>query len=814
MSFRSCRIFLLLFLFPCCLLAQDAASMNAAEIKQGLEALNISGSVLYLAAHPDDENTRLLAYLAKEKKVRTGYLSLTRGDGGQNLIGTEQADYLGLLRTQELLAARRVDGAEQFFTRANDFGFSNNPEESFKIWDKQKVLGDVVWVIRKFQPDVIITRFPPDSRAGHGHHTASAMLAQEAFKAAADPKQFPEQLKMVKTWQAKRVVWNTFNFGGNNTTSDDQLKIDVGGFNTLLGKSYGELAASSRSKHRSQGFGSAAQRGAALEYFFPLAGKPAKADLFEDINLSLNRNPGMDKVQQLVKQINEGFKVSDPAASLPMLLALRKATKLLSFKHDLLDELILACAGIWVEANVPAPEYAKTVAIPVQVQAISRSKVPMPVRIRLTSGDVRQEVPMVFNDMQVIKLNLPASVLKTTQPYWLEQKHPIGNYIVDSLGLRGLPENPDPGLFKVTVLLGDQEITVRRPIVYKFTDPARGEIYQPLVVAPPVTANLSEAAAIFNGTESKTFSVRLRSFKDQVKGVLKPVVPAGWTVSPAQLDFDFLKKGTEKVVELSVKPGGPTQTGLLSLQVMVDGETYQQGLERVDYEHIPLQTVFPAAEMKLAQTSLKILHKRIGYVAGAGDLVPQALKQVGYEVTMLSVNDVLYNDLSRFDAIVTGVRLYNVNNLVYAMQPRLMKYVEDGGTLLVQYNVNNPLKIDDLGPYPFQLSRNRVTDEHSPVSFLAPEHQVLNYPNKITLKDFDGWVQERGLYFSSSADAKYTAVLAMNDPGQDPQQGSLLVANYGKGKYVYTGLSFFRELPAGVPGAFRLFVNLLAKREN
>jgi len=814
MSFRSCRMFLLLFLFPCCLLAQDAASMNAAEIKQGLEALNKSGSVLYLAAHPDDENTRLLAYLAKEKKVRTGYLSLTRGDGGQNLIGTEQADYLGLLRTQELLAARRVDGAEQFFTRANDFGFSNNPEESFKIWDKQKVLGDVVWVIRKFKPDVIITRFPPDSRAGHGHHTASAMLAQEAFKAAADPGQFPEQLKLVKTWQVKRVVWNTFNFGGNNTTSDDQLKIDVGGFNTLLGKSYGELAAASRSKHRSQGFGAAAQRGAALEYFFPLAGRPAKADLFEDIDLSLNRDPGMEKVQQLLNQINQKFQVSDPAASLPMLLSLRKAAKTVPFKHELLDELILACAGIWVEANVAAPEYAKTVAIPVQVQAISRTKVSLPIRMRLTSGSFRQEVPMVFNEMQVMKFNLPPSVLKTTQPYWLEQKHPIGNYIVDSLALRGLPENPIPDIFQVTVLFGDEEIRVRRPIVYKFTDPARGEIYQPLVVAPPVTANLSEAAALFNGAESKSFSVRLRSFKDDVKGVLKPVVPAGWTVAPAELNFEFLKKGTEKVVTLSVTPGGATQTGVLSLQVMVDGETYQQGLERVDFEHIPLQTVFPAAEMKLAQTSLKILHKRIGYVAGAGDLVPQALKQVGYEVTMLSVNDVLYSDLLRFDAIVTGVRLYNVNNQVNTMQPRLMKYVEDGGTLLVQYNVNNPLKIDDLGPYPFQLSRNRVTDEHSPVSFLAPEHQVLNYPNKITMKDFEGWVQERGLYFSTAADTKYTAVLAMNDPGQDPQQGSLLVANYGKGKYVYTGLSFFRELPAGVPGAFRLFVNLLAKREN
>jgi LmbE family N-acetylglucosaminyl deacetylase len=814
MSFRSCRVFLFLLIAPFCLYAQVATLMDAATIKQGLAALNVSGSVLYLAAHPDDENTRLLSYLAKETKVRTGYLSLTRGDGGQNLIGTEQADFLGLLRTQELLAARRVDGAEQFFTRANDFGFSTNPEESFKIWDKQKILSDVVWVIRKFQPDVIITRFPPDSRAGHGHHTASAMLAQEAFIAAADPHKFPEQLKFVKPWQVTRVVWNTFNFGGNNTTSEEQLKIDVGGYNALLGKSYGELAAASRSKHRSQGFGSAAQRGTAYEYFSPLAGKVAQSELFEGINLKLNRHAGMTKVQQLLEQINQNYQVANPAASIPSLIALRQAVKKLPFKHELLDEIILACAGIWIEANVDAPEYALTAPIPMQLQAINRAHVKLPLRLRLTSSDLNKEVPLPYNEMQAIKVNFPPLTLNTTQPYWLEKKHPLGNYIVDSLSLRGLPENPNPGVFQVSVFFGDEEIKVQRPLVYKFTDPARGEIYQPLVVAPPVTANLSGNAALFTGMEPKTFSVRLRSFKDDVKGVLKPVVPQGWTVSPAQLDFSFAKKGAEKIVELTVQPGGTQQTGILSLQVMVAGETYHQGLERIDFEHIPLQTVFPEAEMKLAQTDLKIIHKRIGYVAGAGDLLPQALKHVGYEVTMLSVNEVLNSDLSRFDAIITGVRLYNVNNQVSAMQPRLMKYVADGGTLLVQYNVNNPLKIEDLGPYPFQLSRNRVTDEQSAVSFLAPDHQVLNYPNKITAKDFEGWVQERGLYFAAVPDSKYTPILAMNDPGQDPQQGSLIVANYGKGKYVYTGLSFFRELPAGVPGAFRLFVNLLAKREN
>jgi LmbE family N-acetylglucosaminyl deacetylase len=800
-------LFLLLTLLPFYSKAQDA--LNAAEIKQGLESLNVSGSVLYIAAHPDDENTRLLAYLAKGMKVKAGYLSLTRGDGGQNLIGTEQADLLGLVRTQELLAARRVDGAEQFFTRANDFGFSKTSEECLKIWGHQKILGDVVWVIRKFQPDVIITRFPEDARAGHGAHAASGILAREAFAAAADPKQFPEQLKYVKPWKTKRIVWNTFNFGGNNTISEDQLKLEVGTYNPLLGESYGEIAADSRSNHKSQGFGSAKQRGSSFEYFSPVGGEAAGKDLFEGTDFSLNRYPGMSTVQKLVQEINAEYQVADPSKSVPKLLILKKAVNGLPFKNRLLDQLILACAGIWVETSVPAPAYAITDSIPVRTQAIARVKSDFPFKIFLGIADGARKIQLVPDQPVSQDRTILASSIGSTQPYWLEKKHAIGAYEVESLDKLGTPENTYPAIPPLRIYINDQPIEVTLPLIYKFTDPARGEIYQPLVVAPPITATMGETAYVFNTNEAKKITVTLNNFTANIKGTLIPRVPSGWKVSPEQIPLEFADKGEMREAELTVTPGN-TAGGTISLGVNVNGISYNKGYHAINYTHIPLQTLFPFAESRAEKVDLKLAGRRIGYIAGAGDLVVQSLREIGYDVTLLNVNQVLHSDLSHFDAIVTGVRLYNINDQVAAMQPRLMDYVKKGGTLLVQYNVNSPLKINNLGPYPFQLTRDRVTEEDAEVEFVNPQHALLNYPNKITAADFKGWVQERGIYFASGLDKRYTPILSMHDTGEQAKDGSLIVADYGKGKYIYTGLVFFRELPAGVPGAYRLFVNLLS----
>ncbi len=774
--------------------------MNAADIALGIEKLNVKGSVLYIAAHPDDENTRLLAYLAKEAKVSAGYLSLTRGDGGQNLIGNEQAELLGLIRTQELLAARKIDGAEQFFTRANDFGFSKTADESFKIWGKEQILADVVWVIRKFRPDVIITRFPEDSRAGHGHHAGSGILAREAFTAAADPKRFPEQLAYVKVWQAKRLLWNTFNFGGTNTTAPDQLKIDVGLYNPLVGKSYGEIAAISRTNHKSQGFGSTLQRGEAFEFFSHVAGEPAKNSIFDGINTTLNNQ----NIQAILTEIRKNFDVKQPDLILPHLLKLKKATQGIDFNHQLLDDLILASAGIWIEANTPENVYAIGDIIPVRLQAIARTK--------LLVSIATTDKTMVLSPNRLSSSDLKLTAEPTTQPYWLQENHPIGQYLIDKQELVGNPENTNQLSVKLSLSIDNQSIELNTPVVFKSTDPIVGERYQPLVIAPAVTATLSEKAYIFNGNAPKTITVSLKSFKNNAVGFLVPKLPKGWKSNTDKIDFNLPNKGDEQIVSFTITPGTET-SGSLNLEITVDGKTSYTGLKTISYAHIPNIIIFPYATARLEKIDLKTAGKNIAYIDGAGDLVPEALKEMGYAVTKLTPAQILATDLANYDAIVTGVRLYNINADVKLIQPKLLKYVENGGTLLIQYNVNNGLKTTNIGPYAFKLANKRVTEEDAKVNFLVPNSPALNYPNKITAKDFEGWVQERGLYFATDIDQKYSKILSMNDTGETANDGSLLIADYGKGKFVYTSLVFFRELPAGVPGAYRLFANLLAPKQ-
>lgn len=815
MSFRRLTL-LFLFSFPLCTFGQASVQLNSAEIKLGIKKLNVVGSVLYMAAHPDDENTRLLAYLAKEKKFRTGYLSLTRGDGGQNLIGNEQSELLGLIRTQELLAARRMDGAEQFFTRAIDFGFSKNPEETFNIWNKEQILADAVWVIRKFRPDMIITRFPEDERAGHGQHSASAIIAREAFFAAGDPKRFPEQLKEVDVWQPLRIVWNTANFGGNNTTSEDQLKLDVGSFNPLLGKSYGEIAAESRTNHKSQGFGSARQRGQAMEYFQHTAGKKAVADIFEGINTGWDKLPGGDLIGKMITSADTNFKTDEPHASLPELIKILTAIEKLTDnywrvqKTSELKDLIESAAGLWFESYASQPIHTMDSPVSVNSQIILQSNTP----VFLKSDNQRS--PNEELKPGIVK-NVNTGILKAgiTDPYWLHEPHSIGMYTIPDKQLLGQPENTAPLQTTFTFIIAGKEISYTRPVVYKFTDQVRGEIYQPLVIAPPVTATIADKAYVFEGNTPKAIQVQLKTFASKaVSGSVTPVVPPGWKVEPSNAVFDFSSKPDEKSVRFLVTPNGKESSGKFSLKINIDNAQYTRGYKTISYEHIPQQSLFPLAEAKVERIDLKTGGKKVGYIAGAGDLIPESLEQVGYTVTRLTENQLLGSDLSVYDAIIAGVRLYNVNEQLNIIQPKLMEYVQNGGTLLVQYNVSNPLKIHNIGPYPFRINRDRVTDENAPVTLVAKEHPALNYPNKITEKDFDGWIQERGLYFTTDADPQYTRLLSMNDPGEKPNDGSVLVADYGKGRFVYTSLAFFRELPAGIPGAYRLFVNLITKNNH
>jgi LmbE family N-acetylglucosaminyl deacetylase len=824
--------FVLAFFFIFCLSAihaQTAPPANIGVIKQSLNKMQVLGSVLYIAAHPDDENTRLLAYLAQEKHYRTGYLALTRGDGGQNLIGNEQSELLGLIRTQELLAARRVDGAEQFFTRANDFGFSKGPEETLKIWDREKILGDMVWVIRKFRPDVMICRFPTTGEGGHGHHTSSAILAQEAFSAAADPKRFPEQLQYVQPWQAKRLLWNTFNFGSTNTTAENQFKIDVGGYNPLLGKGYGELAAESRSNHKTQGFGTANQRGQSFEYFRTILGDAPKSDLMDGVNTGWGRVEGGAEIASELDQIKKSFDDEHPDRSVKALVrVLGQIEKIKdnywrTQKSDQLKELIAACAGLWFEAYVTAPTYAIGDNMNIRSQVIKRSNLNIESpTLLLEEGN--KPYPLIVEDynkqdahnlLSLNELKTLTSVFRAealSQPYWLESPHPIGTYTIKDELKVGNPENPDAPNMYFGFTVEGMHLELKRKLVYKYVDPAKGEIYQPVEITPPIIANVASPVYVFAGKQQKVVQLNLKAFVAGNGSIsLNPI--AGWSISPAKITFTNKKKGDEWSAEFVVSPtDGVQKTAVLTAVAEINGKTSSLGIQRIHYDHVPNITLFPPAQAKLVSIDLKLnagTHK-IGYIAGAGDLVPEALKQVGYDVHMLTENEIMTANLSEYDAIITGVRAYNVNPRLVVEQPRLMEYVKRGGNLMVQYNTFNNLVTNQIGPYPFRVVNERVTDENAKVTFTNPASPVLNFPNKITQSDFDGWIQERGLYFVSGIDPKYQTPFEMNDAGEAPNKGSLITTEYGQGRFVYTSLDFFRELPAGVPGAYRLFVNLMS----
>ncbi|TGE29646.1 PIG-L family deacetylase [Hymenobacter metallicola] len=818
--------------------AQAPKTYTSSEILLGLKKLNVLGSVLYMAAHPDDENTRLIAYMANGRLLETGYLSCTRGDGGQNLIGPELREQLGVIRTQELLAARRIDGGRQFFTRANDFGFSKTAEETFTIWDKEQVLADMVWVIRQRRPDVLITRFPPDARAGHGHHTASAILAAEAFDAAGDPKRFPEQLKYVQVWQPKRLFWNTGSFfvkPGENM--DGYLRLDAGGYNPLLGQSYGEIAARSRSQHKSQGFGSAATRGEALEYLQQVKGDKASKDPFEGIDMSWNRVKGGAAVGKLVEEAIRKYDSGNPSGSVAGLLKVRASLMKLNVeslskeefwvqqKEKQVNELIRASLGLYLEAVANNPSVVVGENVPLTLEVTSRfipsGQTPKAELVSVAYvgqefavTTVGKEDKLPFGRQSLLKREVVFSAADsvTSQPYWLNTRGSIGMYNVKEQQECGQPEN-DPSIeVSFEFLIGGQSIEYTVPVQYKSTDPVEGEKYRPLTVVPPVAVNIGGRAYVFADNTPKTIPVTLRAGRAGVKGSLALTLPAGWKATPATASFDLAAKDAEQTVFFQVQPGAGAAEGKSEVRAVatVDGQQYSRGYQVIQYNHIPTQTLFPEAVAPLVKLDLKRKGQEIGYLMGAGDEVPDALRQIGYNVTLLKPEDISADYLRRFDAVVLGVRAYNTVAQLRNLQPNLLKYVENGGNVVVQYVVNRGTVLPEIGPYPLKLSADRVTVENAAVTLLNPKQPLLNTPNKITSKDFEGWQQEQGLYYPSSWDPKYQTVISSHDPGEAAKESAILVADYGKGHYIYTGLSLFRELPAGVPGAYRLLTNMVS----
>ena len=811
-------------------ISTSATAQSSSEIILGLQKLNTLGSVLYIAAHPDDENTRLLPYLSKERKLRTGYLSLTRGDGGQNLVGKEQGDALGLIRTQELLAARRVDGAEQFFTRANDFGYSKNPEETFSIWNKDSILADVVLAIRRFRPDVIICRFPTTGEGGHGHHTASAILAMEAFDASADPARFPWQLKESPVWQAKRIFWNTFNFGGNNTTSEDQLKIEVGGYNALIGKSYGEIAADSRSMHKSQGFGSAKTRGSTIEYFKFLKGEKAGADIFQGVDQTWKRIPNGSRIQVAIEQAIKSYLPAQPELTVKNLVAIERMIRGLDQKEvntaywskqklKEVHELILAASGIWIEATSTDYGAIPGQSVLVQTQVIQRNAgATKLLHIRYAKGqDSTLSLSLKTNELYTFKhLHSLSASLSFSNPYWLNEKHGTGTFVIEDPNLIGKPEN-DPAVPVIVDLeIEGVVIPVERGLVYKSTDPVKGEVYRPFEVLPPAIVNISEKEFVFAESLPRPVQFTIKANAANTKGKLEVQVPEGWKIDLSKTEFSLSSKGEEAILEGTLTPSVQAKDGDLSATLEIGGKKYNKSIRRIEYDHIPFQFMLSNAEAGLVRVNLKKAGTKIAYIPGAGDEVPSCLTQIGYDVTILNDALLTTENLSRYNAIVTGVRAYNTMSSLQGHYTKLMDYVFNGGNLIVQYNTNNRIGpvLAKIGPYPFTISRDRVTDEKAEISFVDPKALVLQFPNAITSADFEGWVQERGIYFATDLDKNYQTVFSMHDPSEKAMEGSLIIAKHGKGNFVYTGLAFFRQLPAGVPGAYRLLVNLLSLPPN
>jgi LmbE family N-acetylglucosaminyl deacetylase len=819
------KIATFLLLLQSVTLFAQAPAPSSAEIFQKIKKLNVVGSVLYVAAHPDDENTLMLSYLSKDQLFRTGYLSLTRGDGGQNLIGPEQGYNIGLIRTQELLGARKIDGAQQFFSRAYDFGFSKTLDETLEFWDKEKVLGDVVWMIRKFQPDVVITRFPPDPRAGHGHHQTSAFLAEQAFKLAAEEDAYPEQLKYVKTWQAKRLVWNSYSPGFTNQEPHAEkspfISVEIGGYNAVLGTSYTEIAAESRSQHKSQGFGSAPVRGGRIDYFLHKAGKPAEKNLFDDIDATWKRVPGSGPIQSIISELIANYNISNPSSSVPGLLKINTELQKLDStniyvqaKKDEVKELLVACLGLWFESNPRDYSAVAGDAAIVNLTVVKRSDYPVKLLSLRWTGkntDSTLHIDLGNNIAKTITVRslLPAK-LKISQPYWIEKPLAKGTFQINNQQDIGYPENRPETKTDFVFEVDGQQLTYTRPWIYKYTNPAEGEIYRPFEIRPAVTVNLSEPVFIFSSVAPKIIRVTVEAQRDNMKGIVKLDLPAGWKCVPVSASFDIHEKYQEQSFQFSVTPAAKNQEITVKAVALVDGQTFDKSVKTIEYRHIPSQTLYPPAETRLSRIEIKTTATRIGYIAGAGDDVPSALRQIGCQVTLLNEAE-LAKDLSVYDAIVVGVRAYNTENRLANDHIKLMEYVKNGGTMVVQYTIPRGQKIAQIGPYPIELSAERITEENAEMRFLLPQHPVLNFPNKITSRDFEGWIQERGLYFAKSWDTDhYQAILSGNDKGETSKDGSLLVARYGKGHYIYTGLSFFRELPAGVSGAYRLFANLIS----
>ena len=863
--------------------------LGAIHLYQLLAKLHTTARMMHTVAHPDDEDGGMMTLESRGNGAEVLLFTVNRGEGGQNKFGAETADDLGILRTLELLQADKYYNVEQRFSRVVDFGYSKTAEETFNKWHGHDIaLGDMVYVIRKFRPDVLVSRFSGTKRDGHGHHEAAGVLTQEAFRAAADPNRFPEQIKNgLLPWQAKKLYSDNVprGFSLNPTDEDYTIKLDLGEYSPFLGMSYAQFALEGLAHQTSQGTGGARiSPGHRYDYYklldSVLPNKPAhESDFFEGIDTSLAGlasrlggeetkvpflRPALVSLQKHVDDATSLFSVKNPSACASALVAGRNETASVieqvqkselspAAKADLLPSLQLKqqqfeqaaneALGIYLEfyVDVPGPppaasyfarmEQTFTMAVPGQTftataRLHNRGKIPIAQTDTTISTPPgwknealkRQTEKVDPGEMATaqFQVTVPADA-PYTRPYWSRKDQETDTfYTINDPQYVTLPFPPYP--LRVTAQfntpLGWSSVSAVAKV--RFIDPTVGQSERPLAIGPPLSVLLESPVAVIStaGTAKSRISVNVRSNVQQaVHAKLRLETPAGWKAEPESISVDLDHDGDVNSYSFHVLPQNIHEGSYqVTAKAEYNGKEYAEGFKVITRPDLDSYYAYHPATEKVQAVDVKLPRGlRVGYIMGAGDEIPTVLSSVGLNVSLITPQELTGGDLSRYNTIVVGIRAYDVRTDVREHNRRLLDYVNQGGTLIVQYNQSvNIFNEGHYTPYPATLSNARVSVEEMPVEILAPQESVFSYPNKINAKDFDGWVQERGLYFMSQWDDHFKPLLASNDPGEQPQKGGLLMARYGKGIYIYSAYAFFRQLPAGVPGAIRLFVNLLS----
>lgn len=835
--------------------AQDGASeyRGAAALGLSLRKLGTTKRVLMVGAHPDDEDTQLLARFALEEGADVAYLSLTRGEGGQNGIGPELGEGLGLLRTEELLAARRVDGAEQFFTRAYDFGFSKSADEAYAHWPREALLADVVRVVRLYRPDIIVTVFSGTPRDGHGQHQVSALLAHEAFAAAADPARFPEQIREgLRPWQVSKMYQSM-----RGRTDNATVRLPIGELDPLIGRSPFQLAMASRSRHRSQDMGQAELAGprwGTLRRVMPeAAGTEPSAWAGIDTTLA-PRGPSesaaaralatyQQEVEALRARYNPlapGALVTGLAGALNTLRQARAAIPATNGTADLVRAIdvelaqgqtaLAQAAGLVLDVLaddariVPGQAFGLTVTLwngggaDVRIDSIAP---------RLPAGWRAEPVDTVAAPGELaagtllarrFRVHVPADA-HPTEAYFLRapREGDLYRWPADEPA-RTRPFEPGAVAARAAVAVGGAALRMEGEAQYREVDLRQGELRRPVMVVPAVSVLLDPRTRVLSTAAPQpiAYTVRLAAEAvDGVNGTLRLELPAGWRAEPASVPVRFGREGEVREVRFTVTAPAGVAAGdhpVSAVFAAEDGRTFARGAQLIDYPHVRARPLYHAARSAVRAFDVRVPQGlRVAYIEGAGEEGPGFLANLGITPELLDAGDLAEGDLDRFDVIVAGSRAYEVRTDLMAHNERLLDYVRRGGTFIVQYNKYEIVE-GGFTPYPITMARphGRVTDENAPMRILDPAHPVFTAPNGIGDADWEGWVQERGLYFAETWDDAYTPLLETGDPGEKPLRGGLLIARHGEGTYVYTGLAFFRQFPEGVPGAYRLFANLLA----